>query len=111
MARRLLLALCVLVTAVHAGVHSYKGSTGIRNNPERGFRHELHGACTGEGYPNGSARGLDPAAMQQMHDYNLTMAQVYCYLPTTPTLDSKTLDSVKTAMAVLRQHGVKVLQP
>ena len=39
-------------------------------------RHELHGACTGEGFPNGSARGIDPAAMKQMAEYNLTVAQV-----------------------------------
>ena len=40
------------------------------------YRHELHGACTGEGFPNGSARGIDPAAMKQMAEYNLTVAQV-----------------------------------
>ena len=91
--------------------HEYAGSSEMRSNPERGFRHELHGACTGEGRTaNGTkARGLDLAAMQEMAQYNLTIAQVYCYLPTTPTLDNATLESITTAMQVLRAHRVKAL--
>ena len=90
------LALVALLSCAHAGEHRYVGSAAIRNNPERGFRfstiiqvlvlyqltpvlfyrHEVHGACTGEGVPNGSARGIDPGAMKQMSEYNLTVAQV-----------------------------------
>lgn len=79
----------------------------MRSNPERGFRHELHGACTYEWGP--TRHGLSEDALKQMASFNLTVAQVYCYLPTDPTLDNKTLMAVETAMSRLRQAGVKAL--
>jgi hypothetical protein len=94
----------ILVVASYARQHSYTGTGNMRSNPERGFRHELHGACTGEG-----TSGLSDDAIKELATYNLTVAQVYCYLPTTPTLDNQTLLSIETAMGRLRQAGVKAL--
>ena len=94
----------ILVVASYARQHSYAGTGNMRSNPERGFRHELHGACTGEG-----TSGLSDDAIKELATYNLTVAQVYCYLPTAPTLDNQTLLSIETAMGRLRQAGVKAL--
>ena len=63
---------CVSLLLISAAIasakqHSYKGSSGIVSNPERGFRQELHGACTGEGrVENGTiAKGLSLDEMSQ----------------------------------------------
>lgn len=53
--------------------------------------------------------GLTLDDLKRMEQYNLTVAQVYCYLPTTPILDNATLKSVQTSMDTLRIAGVKAL--
>ena len=66
----------VLLTAttVTAEVHTFVGTGEMRSNPERGFRDELHGACTGEWGPGRT--GLSDDDMDDMKTMNLTIAQV-----------------------------------
>eukprot|EP00038_Savillea_parva_P003016 m.120027 g.120027 ORF g.120027 m.120027 type:complete len:703 (+) comp11042_c0_seq1:3-2111(+) len=80
---------------------SFRGTGNMVSNPERGFRMEIDTACD-EG-------GITDSIVETMHRLNLTVAQTYCYLPTTPTLNASAHDAVSTAFEVLRSAGVKAL--
>ena len=73
--------------------HTFSGTGEMRINPERGFRHEIHGACTGDG-----RNGISDTDIKQLAQFNMTVAQVYCYLPTTATLDSQDLNAISAAL-------------
>ena len=75
--RSALIVIPVLLTAttVTAEVHTFVGTGEMRSNPERGFRDELHGACTGEWGPGRA--GLSDDDMEDMQTMNLTVAQVW----------------------------------
>ena len=75
------------------GLHTFVGTGEMRMNPERGFRHEIHGACTGEG-----DKGISDTDIQQLAQFNLTVAQVYCYLPTNSNLDAQDLNAISAAL-------------
>jgi hypothetical protein len=64
----------LLSTGVSADVHTFSGTGAMVRNPERGFRDELHGACTGEWSP--SQQGFSQDDMLAMQTLNLTIAQV-----------------------------------
>ena len=70
------------------------------NNPERGFRHEIDRGCTD---------GIDNKTLAQLAQYNLTVAQTYCYLPNTSTLSAATIASMDAAFNSLRRNGIKAL--
>lgn len=54
--------------------------------------------------------GLAPSDLAQAAKYNLTVAQVYCFLPCTSTeLSAGFLDRVKAGFGLLREHGIKAL--
>ena len=80
--------------------HLYRGSAELRDNPERGFRHELHPDANGT---------LPPLQLQQLREYNLTVGQTYWYLPPEPVLSEATIAGVEKTLRTLRSVGVKAL--
>ena len=80
--------------------HLYRGSAELRDNPERGFRHELHPDANGT---------LPPLQLQQLREYNLTVGQTYRYLPPEPVLSEATIAGVEKTLRTLRSVGVKAL--
>ena len=58
----------------------------------------------------GKDGGLAPSDLAQAAKYNLTVAQVYCFLPcTSAELSAGFLDRVKAGFGLLREHGIKAL--
>ena len=86
-------------------LHTFTGTGEMRINPERGFRHEIHGACTGDGH-----NGISDKDIQQLAQFNLTIAQVYCYLPTTARLTAQDLNAIATAL-VSAHMGLAAAHP
>jgi hypothetical protein len=68
---RLLVVLALGLVYVQATKHRYAGTGEMRSNPERGFRSEIHGACSGEGNA-----GISDQAIKELATFNLTVAQV-----------------------------------
>lgn len=85
-------------TAAHTYI--YKGSASMINNPERGFRHELHPDSDGN---------LSAPELEQLKQFNLTVAQTYWYLPSIPVLSEQTINGVVHTLRTLRSVGVKAL--
>jgi hypothetical protein len=103
-------ALCLgmlLPVVAYADAHTFAGTGEMRSNPERGFRNELHGACTGE-WGAGSG-GFSDQDMSDMRSMNLTIAQVYCYLPNTTRLGANDTLAIEHAARQLRSVGAKAL--
>ena len=95
----LLLHVCLLLLGPSAAAdrHAYVGTGAMRSNPERGFRNELHGACTGEWGPH--SQGFSDEDMADMLAMNLTIAQVLFDEP--PAFPGGLLTSPATASALL----------
>ena len=76
----------------------------MRSNPERGFRDELHGACTQE-WSSTRGEGVPDSDMQVMTQLNMTIAQVYCYLPNTTELTANDTQAIVNTAAQLSDGG------
>ena len=108
--RRAAAAACcclLLPAATVAERHTFAGTGEMRSNPERGFRDELHGACTGEWGPG--RQGFSDEDMDDMRTLNLTIAQVYCYLPNSTQLSTNDTLAIETTARQLRAVGAKAL--
>jgi hypothetical protein len=81
--------------------HIYAGTASMVGNPERGFRHEIDSGC--------DAGGIMAKTLAQLAQFNLTVAQTYCYLPNATKISSATVQRMDTAFASLRGAGVKAL--
>jgi hypothetical protein len=95
-------------------VRSFNGSTEMRTNPERGFRHELDDFCAWEGADgrwqpdvNGSHQ------LQRLHEAapnNLSVVQAYCYLDGEhDTIPPTVFRTLERGFDRLRAAGVKAL--
>ena len=87
-------------SSVELHTYLFRGSADIRNNPERGFRHELHPDENGT---------LAQQQLDELREYNLTVAQTYWYLPSDAVLTNQTIDGVVKTLDTLRAVGVKAL--
>ena len=107
--RPLVLALALAVASAGATTdaaslptrHAFAGSAAMASNPERGFRHEIHGGC--------ADGGMLKTAVAELRRYNLTVAQTYCYLSNETQLTSSALVNMDAAFGTLRRAGVKAL--
>ena len=101
-AMALTLVLFAAVAASPGATHTYlyQGTSEIRNNPERGMRHELHPDQNGT---------LPSSVLEQLKMYNLTVAQTYWYLPSEPQLSPDIIAGVRKTLRTLRTAGVKAL--
>lgn len=84
----------------------YPGTTELRSNPDRGFRHELDDLCLAEHGVSGALSRLDECAKN-----NLTLAQTYCYLDPRASLQpgDPFLEMIEKGFARMRAVGVKAL--
>ena len=104
----LLPPLLLLPAPATAATHSFVGTGEMRSNPERGFRDELHGACTQE-WSSTRGEGIPDSDMQVMTQLNMTIDQVYCYLPNTTELTANDTRAIVNTAAQLRKVGAKAL--
>ena len=94
----------------------FRGSAEMRSNPERGFRHEIHPCMdTAHACPSGTHTGTVSAAnLAELREFNLTVAQLYYYLPCegdpcNETLPAEVIAGVATTLQQLRAAGTKAL--
>jgi len=79
-----------------------KGSAKMISNPERGFRFEIDGGCD-------AGAGVSDKELAIMRALNITVAQTYCYLSPSPTIDQAAIERMHVAFARLRAAGIKAL--
>eukprot|EP00040_Diaphanoeca_grandis_P035361 m.222177 g.222177 ORF g.222177 m.222177 type:complete len:689 (-) comp33365_c0_seq1:650-2716(-) len=95
------MTLSTTLPSVPTTTYYFTGTSAMRSNPERGFRHEIDQGC--------DRGGITDAQIAQMVQNNLTVSQVYCYLPVNDTLTPQVFQSVQAAFDKLRSAGVKAL--
>ena len=94
----------------------FSGTSEMRSNPERGFRHEIHPSIKGTHEINKTAPSgtISAATLAELGEFNLTVAQLYYYLPCegdpcNETLSDEVVAGVATSLAALRSVGAKAL--
>ena len=94
----------------------FNGTSEMRSNPERGFRHEIHPNIKGPHDVNTTAPSgtVSAANLAELGTFNLTVAQLYYYLPCegdpcNETLPAEVIEGVATTLKALRSVGVKAL--
>ena len=98
------------------GLHTYHGSAKTLRNPDRGFRGQLGNWQSVDPSVGGGHRDLchvdgpEPADLEALSRYNLSVAQAYCFLPAAEQqLSEAFLGRVSRGFAALRAHGAKAL--
>ena len=94
-------SLLLALTTAQPTTHTYKGSSRIVPNPNRGFRHELDQLL------DLTKTKTQVAALAA---FNITVAQTYVYLPAgSDVLSDATLANLSAGLSYLRSVGLKAL--
>jgi hypothetical protein len=91
----------------------YDGTMARVLNPERGYRHELDDLCGKCAGPEADCAHAMDGQLLRLHEcaeYNMTLAQTYCYLDgEQDTISNEMLERLERGFAKLRAAGVKAL--